>query len=260
MSAVMNSLEGDVAIVTGARRGIGRAIALCFAEAGASVCVSDLVMEDGILEAVAEEIRQVGRRALAQKVDISRKVEVDDMIRKVVDEFGKIDILVNCAGMWIPGQTLVDCDENNWDIVVDTNLKGTFFCCQAVAKEMVKRRLGRIINLASDIAIYPMSGIGAYGIAKAGIIFLTQQLAIELGEYGIRVNAIAPGMVRTDMNIHLRSSPEVEEQLASKMVLGRLGEPVDISKTVLFLACDNSDHITGQTIVANSGGIIPSLF
>ncbi len=260
MSVAMNSLEGDVAIVTGGRRGIGRAIALCFAEAGAAVCVSDVVTEDGKLDGVAEEIRQLGGRSLAQRVDITHKIEVDNMVRKVVGEFGKIDVLVNCAGMWIPGQTLAECDESNWDIVVNTNLKGTYFCCQAAAKEMVNRRRGKIINIASDLAIYPLPAIGAYGVAKAGIILLTRQLALELGTYGIRVNAIAPGMVKTDMNIDLRTSPEVEKQMASKWVLGRLGEPVDISKTALFLACDSSDLITGQTVVANGGGIIPSLF
>ncbi len=260
MAGAMNSLEGDVAIVTGGRRGIGRAIALCFAEAGAAVCVSDVVTEDGKLDGVAEEIRQLGGRSLAQRVDITHKIEVDNMVRKVVGEFGKIDILVNCAGMWIPGQTLVECDENNWDSVININLKGTYFCCQAVAREMVKRKRGSIVNIASELGIYPLPGIGAYGVAKAGIILLTQQLALELGNSKIRVNAIAPGMVKTDMNIEIRTSPEVEREIASKIVLGRLGEPNDISKTALYLASDSSDHITGQTIVANGGGIIPALF
>lgn len=255
----MDSLKGDVAIVTGARRGIGRAIALALAEAGAAVCAADIVTEDGLLDAVAEEIQQIGGGSLAERVDITRKEEADSMIQKVVGEFDKIDVMVNCAGMWIPGQTLIECDEKNWDTVVNTNLKGTYFCCRAVGVEMVKRRKGSIINIASDLAIYPLPGIGAYGVAKAGVIMLSRQLALELGEYGIRVNAIAPGMVKTDMNIEIRSSPEVEEKIASKMVLGRLGEPLDIGKAALFLACDSSDIITGQTIVVNSGGLTASL-
>ena len=192
-------------------------------------------------------------------VDIAHKAEVDKMVQRVIAEFGKIDVLVNCAGIWIPGQTLVECDEDHWDKVINTNLKGTYFCCQAAAREMVNRRRGNIINIASDLGINPAPGIGAYAVSKAGIIMLTKQLALDLGKYRIRVNAIAPGMVKTDLNIEIRSTPEVERQIASKMVLGRLGEPGDISKVALYLASDNSDYINGQTIVVNSGGVIPSL-
>lgn len=259
MSNIMKKLDGNVAIVTGGRRGIGKAIALILAEAGATVCICDVVTEDGKLDTVAEEIRQLGRRSVALKVDITQKIEVDNVVREIFEQFGKIDILVNCAGMWLPGKTLLEGDESIWDRVINTNLKGTYFCCQSVAGKMAEQRRGSIINIASDLGIHPIPNIGAYGVAKAGIILLTRQLALELGKYGIRVNAIAPGMVKTDMNIEMRTSPEVEEQMAGKMLLGRLGEPTDIGKIALFLASDGSDHITGQTIVANGGGIIPSL-
>jgi len=259
MEGVINSLKGEVALVTGGRRGIGRAIALAFAKGGADVCICDIVTQDGKLEGVAKEIEDLGQRSLALGTDISQKVEVENMVVRVIAEFGKIDVLVNCAGIWIPGQTLVECDEDNWDKVMKTNLRGTYFCCQAAIREMVNRRRGNIINIASDLGINPVPGIGAYAVSKAGIIMLTKQLALEVGKYRIRVNAIAPGMVKTDMNIEIRSTPEVEMQIASKMVLGRLGEPEDIGKVALYLASDNSGHINGQTIVVNSGGVIPSL-
>jgi 3-oxoacyl-[acyl-carrier protein] reductase len=259
MAGIINSLGGDVAIVTGGRRGIGRAIALAFAEAGAAVCICDIVTQDGKLEGVAREIEDLGQRSLALGVDIAQKAEVDNMVQRVIAEFGKIDVLVNCAGIWIPGQTLVECEDDNWDKVINTNLRGTYFCCRAAVREMVNRRRGNIINIASDLGIDPVPGIGAYAVSKAGIIMLTKQLALELGKYRIRVNAIAPGMVKTDMNIEIRSTLEVERRIASKMVLGRLGEPDDIGKVALYLASDNSDHINGQTIVVNSGGVIPSL-
>jgi 3-oxoacyl-[acyl-carrier protein] reductase len=258
MAEAINVLEGDVAIVTGGRRGIGRAIALAFAEAGATVCICDVVTQDGKLDAVAKEIKQFGQRSLALGIDISHRAEVEGMVQQVITEFGKIDILANCAGIWVPGQTLVECDESNWDRVVNTNLKGTHFCGQASARGMIDRRRGTIINIASDLGINPLPGIGAYAVSKAAIIMLTRQLALELGKYRIRVNAIAPGMIKTDMNIEIRSTPEVEREIASKRVLGRLGEPSDISKTAIYLASDNSDHVTGQTIVVNSGGVIPS--
>jgi len=251
-----SSLEGKVAIVIGSRRGIGKAIALTFAEAGADVALCDLVTQDGKLEAVAEEIRQFGRRSLALKVDATQKVDVHNMVQRVMDEFGGIDILVNCAGIWVTGQTLLECGEDSWDRVINTNLRSAFLCCQSVGKRMVDQRRGNIINMSSRVGINPIPGIGAYSVAKAGVAILTRQLALELASYNIRVNAIAPGWVKTDMNIHLRSTPEAEKQIASAIPLGRLGETGDISKTALFLASDDSSYITGQIIVVDGGGRI----
>lgn len=255
MASTTGLLEGNVAIVTGGRRGIGKAIALALAGAGSSVAICAL-NQDAKLDAVANEITQLGQRSLALKADVSRKADIDNMVQRVLSEFGKIDILVNCAGIIISGYTLLECNEVDWDSVINTNLKGTYLCSQAVAKKMVAQRRGNIINMTSDLGINPTPGIGAYGVSKAGIILLTRQMALELAKYNIRINAIAPGMTRTDMNIHFRSTPEMERKIASARVLGRLAEPSDISKVALFLASDNSSYITGETITVNGGGQI----
>jgi len=249
----IGSLEGKVAVVTGSRRGIGKAIALGFAEAGADVALCALT-KDNKLATVAEKIGQLGQRSLAIRCDVTQKADVNNTVQRVMDEFGKIDILVNCAGMWITGEALLECDEDDWDKVVNTNLKGTYLCCHAVGKIMVEQKRGNIINFGSKAGINPSPEMGAYAVAKAGVHTLTRQLALELGNYNIRVNAIAPGWVRTDMNIHLRTNPEVEKRLSSGVVLGRLGEPEDISKIVLFLASDDSSYMTGQIIAVDGGG------
>ena len=250
------SLEGKIAIITGGRGGVGKAIALTFAKAGAAIVLCDLMTEDGKLEAVAEEVRQLGQRSLTLRVNVTQEADVDNMVQRVMDEFGEIDILVNCAGTWLTDQTLLECDEDDWDKVINTNLKGTYFCCQAVGKRMVDQKRGNIINFASQAGINPSPGTGAYSVSKAGVIMLTRLLALEIARYNIRVNAIAPGWVKTDMNIHLRPTPEVEKGIASQFVLGRLGEPEDISKAVLFLASDNSSYITGQALSVDGGGHI----
>jgi 3-oxoacyl-[acyl-carrier protein] reductase len=260
MVQVFGSLKGRTALVTGSRRGIGKAIALSFAGAGANVVVTDIVTEDGLLDSTAKQINKIGQHALSVKADVTQKADVDNLVRLALSEFGKIDILVNCAGKWIPGESLLDYPETKWEDVLTTNLKSTFLCCQAVAKTMVEKKGGNIINLASDLGITPVKGIGSYGVAKAAIILLTKQLSLELSEYHIRVNAIAPGMVKTDMNIALRTSPEVERKIAAKMVIGRLAEPADISDAALFLASNKSDYINGQVIVVNGGGtVVPPL-
>jgi NAD(P)-dependent dehydrogenase (short-subunit alcohol dehydrogenase family) len=257
MAGVFISLQGQVAIVTGARRGIGRAIAQALAEAGSGVCVCDVVSQ-GRLDNVAKEISGLGRPCLALEADVSRKRDVDGMVQRVMAEFGKIDVLVNCAGVWVPGQTLVECDESDWDRVMNTNLKGALLCCQAAGVEMIKAGRGSIVNIASDLGIDPIPAIGAYGISKAGLITLTRQLALELGKSGIRVNAVAPGMVKTDMNVQIRGTPETERAIEARVVLGRLGEPGDIAKTVLYLSSSLAEHVTGQTMIVNGGGFAPA--
>lgn len=246
-------LEGQVALVTGGRRGIGRAIALALAGAGADIAVADAVTEDGRLDGVAREIEKLGRSSLAVKADISRTGEVEMMTNSVMARFGQINILVNCAGVWLPGPTLVDCPEEQWDRVIDVNLKGTYLCCRSVARIMLKQKSGNIINLSSQVGLNPGLGAGAYSISKAGIIMMTRQLALELAHAGIRVNALAPGIVKTDFNIDLWRQPENERRLANGVPLGRLAEPEDIARTAVFLASDDAAYITGAAIPVDGG-------
>jgi NAD(P)-dependent dehydrogenase (short-subunit alcohol dehydrogenase family) len=247
------SLLDKVAVVTGARRGIGRAIALAFAEAGADVAILDKVVETGELDAVAQEIENLGRRSLAVKVDVTRKSEVDSFAKMVVDRFGRIDVLVNNAGIFHTG-SLLEFREESWDEVVDTDLKGYFLCAHASCFSMIDQRSGNIINIASDDA-FRASKVGSvsYGVAKAGVVMLTRILAKNLAAYNIRVNAIAPGTVKTDLSKHAWSDPEYLREMEADIAQGRIGEPSDLIGPALFLASEASDYITGQTIVVDGG-------
>jgi NAD(P)-dependent dehydrogenase (short-subunit alcohol dehydrogenase family) len=246
------SLENKVAVVTGSRRGLGKAFALAFAEAGADVAVWDKVIEGGELESVAREIQRFGRRSLAAQVDITRKAEVERLVQQVMDEFGYIDILMNDAAVIIR-KPLVELEENEWDTVIDVDLKGYFLCSQAVAKRMVERKQGNIINMASSAAFKPNKNKGAYDIAKAGVVMLTRTLAVELAAYNIRVNAIAPGATKTKFNEEMWSNPEHYLQSVAKIPLGRWAETSDIIGSALFLASDASSYITGHTILVDGG-------
>lgn len=252
MSVSGLSLEGKLAIVTGGRRGIGRAIALAMAEAGADVALCDRVTDDGELAAVAEEIQRLGRRALAVKADVTRKVDVDNLVQVVTGEFGTIDILVNNVAMNIMAP-LLELGEDGWDKVINTDLKGYYLCCQAAGRKMVDRKGGRIINIASTAAMKAAPGMGAYCIAKAGVVMLTRVLALELAQYNIQVNAIAPYMVRTKFSQPLWSDARTLKQIEAEIPLGRLAETKDVIGAVLFLASDASSYITGHTIVVDGG-------
>jgi len=246
------SLAGKVAIITGGKRGIGRAIALAFAEAGADIVVCSRVVEDGELGAVAEEIQRLGRHSLAVQTDITRKTDVDNLVQRVMDEFGGIDILVNNAAMNIRAP-LLDLREDGWDRIINTDLKGYYLCCQAVGKTMVDRKRGNIINMASITAMKARQKMGAYCIAKAGVVMLTRVLALELASYNIRVNAIAPSTVKTKFSEILWSEPETLKRIEAEIPLGRLAEPGDIIGAALFLASDASSYITGHTIIVDGG-------
>jgi len=205
------SLEGKVAIVTGGSKGIGREIALAFAEAGAGVVVCSRAL-DGQLEAVAEKIRGLGRRSLAIPTDITQKSSVDNMVKRALDEFGVIDILVNNAGTLVVA-TFLEHSEEIWDQVIDTNLKGYFLCSQAVAKKMIDRKKGNIINMSSIRGLRAGRDRVAYCVSKSGVIMMTQVMALELAQYNIRVNAIAPGWIKTQLNERLWRNPKDRKRI-----------------------------------------------
>lgn len=244
------SLKGKVAIVTGGSRGIGKAIALGFAEAGADVVVASRTMPD--LEKVAREIEALGRRALAAQTNIAVKSEVDNMVAKTLDKFGTIDILVNNAAINVM-RPLVDLREDGWDKVMNVDLKGYFLCSQAAAKVMMGKQSGNIINIVSTGAAKAAPGLGAYSIAKAGVVMLTKLLAIELAGYNIRVNAIGPYLVKTAFSQPMWADPEACKSLEASIPLGRLAEVEDVMRTALFLASEASSYITGQTIFVDGG-------
>jgi NAD(P)-dependent dehydrogenase (short-subunit alcohol dehydrogenase family) len=246
------SLSGKVAVVTGGRRGIGRAIALALAGAGADIALGDRTVDDGQLEAAAAEVKKLGRRSLAVKVDITSKAEVDNFVQKVADELGAVDILVNNAATNVRAP-LLELGEDGWDRVINTDLKGCYLCAQAAGRIMVEQRRGNIINIASTAALKAAPQMGAYCIAKAGVVMLTKVLAVELGQYNIRVNAVAPYIVKTKFSQPLWSEPEALKQIEAEIPVGRLAETGDIVGTVLFLAADASSYITGQTIIVDGG-------
>jgi len=245
------SLEGKVAIVTGGSKGIGREIALAFAEVGADVVVCSRAL-DGQLEAVAEEIRGLGRRSLAIPTDITQKASIDNMVQRTADEFGAIDILVNNAGLLVVTPFL-EHSEETWDQVIDTNLKGYFLCSQAVAKKMIDRKKGNIINMSSIRGLRAGRDRVAYCVSKSGVIMMTQVMALELAQYNIRVNAIAPGWIKTQLNERLWRAPENRKKIEATVPLGHLAEPDTIAGAALFLASDVSSYITGHTLAVDGG-------
>ena len=248
------SLKDEVAIVTGGRRGIGKTIALALADAGAHVAVCDLVTDDGELQRVAEEIQGLGRRSLTVQVDTTRKASVEAMVQKTVDQFGRVDILVNNAGIMIKSP-LLDMAEEDWDQLIGVDLKGYYLCAQAAGKRMVEQRRGRIVSVASQYAFKVTPGMGAYSIAKAGVVMLTRVLAQELGKQGVRANAVAPGLVRTEFSRSSWSDGGFLKQYEASMPLGRIGETTDLVGAVLYLASEASSYVTGHTIVIDGGAI-----
>ncbi|MBP7341807.1 MAG: glucose 1-dehydrogenase [Smithellaceae bacterium] len=246
------SLEGKVAIVTGGSRGIGYASALAMADAGAHVVVSSRKIAD--LERVAEEIRVKGVKGMAvaahnAKIDDSRA-----LVEKVVKEFGRIDILVNNAGTNPYYGTLLEQDEKTYDITMNVNLKGMFFLSQLAAKVMIPQGGGSIIN-TSSIGGLRAGELGIYCVTKAGVVMLTKVMAKEWGPYNIRVNAIAPGIIKTRLSEALWKDPEVSRKAVSRIPLQRLGEPDELAGAVVFLASDAGSYITGETLVVDGGRV-----
>lgn len=242
-------LEGSVALVTGASRGIGKAIALSLAEAGADVVVNYAGSEDAASE-VVKQIESLGRKSFKVKADVGISAQVDDMVKQVVDTFGKIDILVNNAGI-TRDNLLMRMKEEEFDQVIHTNLKGVFNSIKAVTRPMMKQRSGRIINISSVVGVLGNAGQANYVAAKAGVIGLTKSAARELATRGITVNAVAPGFIETDMTDKL--SEDMKEQLLTQIPLTRLGQPDDIARVVRFLASGDSAYMTGQTLHVDGG-------
>ena len=245
-------IEGKVAFVTGASRGIGRAIALTLAEAGADVAVN-YAGNAAAAEEVAAEIRKMGRRALILQGDVSQTEAAAAMLDAVVAEFGRCDILVNNAGITRDG-LLMRMKEEDWDAVLNTNLKGVYNCTKAAIKYMMKQKSGKIVNIASVVGIMGNAGQANYAAAKAGCIGFTKSVAKEVASRGITVNAVAPGLIATDMTSVL---PEkVVEEMAAGIPLKRAGQPVDVAKAVLFLVSDDAAYITGQTLNVDGGMVM----
>jgi NAD(P)-dependent dehydrogenase (short-subunit alcohol dehydrogenase family) len=244
-------LAGKVTIITGAAQGIGRSIANLFAYEGSDLVLSDIDINKTEKTAIKIE-KDTKRKVLALKVDVSNKSEVEEMVKIALNKFGKIDILVNNAGLLkvIP---FLEFSEEAWDKIIDVNLKGAFLCSQVIAKEMIKKSSGKIINISSCAAVQPDPGLVAYGPSKAGILALTRNTALELGKYGINVNAILPGMTDTEMTRPTILNSETEADWIKKTALKRLGKPEDQAKVALFLASNLSDHVTGESIIVSAG-------
>jgi len=247
------SLDGKVALITGGSRGIGCATALLLADAGADVVIASRKLPD--LDVVVKEIKAKGGRALAVACHVAKTEELKILVEKAMAEFSRIDILVNNAGTNPYYGPLMDAEEWAWDVTMNVNLKGPFFLSQLVARIMKKQGGGTIINMSSVAGLRAME-LPIYSVTKAGLIMLTQNMAKEWGQYNIRVNAIAPGIIRTRFSEALWKEPEVGEAAIKKTALLRLGEPDDVANVVLFLASDASRHITGTTITADGGELL----
>ncbi len=243
-------LEGKIVLIAGGGRGIGRTLALAFARAGAEVAVVSRTLAE--LERVVQEIDRCGRQGLAVKADLTQRVEVEQMVERVLRKFSRVDVLVNCAATNLM-RPLLELSEERWEQILNTCLKSYFLCSQAVGRKMKERQGGCIINLASAAAQKATPGMGAYCVAKAGVVMLTRVLALELAPYNIRVNAIAPGVVRTSFSEPLWSNPELLQKVLPPIPLGRIAEPEDLVGLALFLASDASSYITGQTIYIDGG-------
>ena len=246
----MKPLENKIALVTGAARGIGQAIALQLASDGAELALCDVKVE--WLADTATKVQALGRRVEVYAMDVANGAAVGEAVTKVVADFGRIDVLVNNAGI-TRDTLLIRMTEEDWDAVLDINLKGAFLVTKAVVKYMMKQRSGAIVNIASVVGIMGNAGQANYTASKAGLIALTKTTAKELGSRNVRVNAVAPGFIRTAMTDKLPE--QAKEAMLRNVPLGRPGEPEDVAKAVAFLASDNASYVNGQTL-AVCGGMV----
>lgn len=242
-------LSERVAIVTGGGRGIGRAIALKLAEVGATVVIND-VGDSAPAEGVAEEIKKIGRESLVILADVSQSTEVTSLVDNTLAKYGKVDILINNAGI-TRDQLIMRMSDEDWDKVLGINLKGVFVCSKAVLRPMMRQRWGRIISISSIVGLIGNAGQANYASAKAGIIGLTRTIAKEVASRGITANAIAPGFIDTAMTQQLPE--ERRQELMNQVPLGFLGTPRDVAEAVAFLASEEARYITGQVITVDGG-------
>jgi NAD(P)-dependent dehydrogenase (short-subunit alcohol dehydrogenase family) len=243
-------LSGKVAIVTGTSRGLGQYFARALARAGADLVITSRKLSS--LTEFKQEIESLGRKALPVQLDVLSQSDIENMVKMTVKEYGKIDILVNNAGLNIRKPS-IEVSSQDWDTVLDTNLKGSFFCAQAVAKEMIKRKYGRIINIGSCTCVFGMEGIAPYTASRGAILLMTRSLAAEWGRFGVTVNVLAPGWFKTAQNAVLYENKQWVSYITSRIPLNRPGQPHDLDGAVVFLASDASEYITGQMILVDGG-------
>ncbi|MFC1993416.1 SDR family NAD(P)-dependent oxidoreductase, partial [Chloroflexota bacterium] len=245
-------LEGKVALVTGSGRGIGKATALLFAREGADIAVNDII--EASAEQTAEEVRKMGRKAIAIKADIGEPAEVDMMVERIIKELGGVHILVNNAGLTDEGAPTQESSVNFWDKVMKVNLRGTYLCCRRAAQWMVSNKTGKIVNIGSIAGLGGFAPRPSYAPSKAAVIHLTHCLAVEWGKYNINVNCICPGTVMTDMiRDYVKRGIVNLERREKRTPLGRLQQPEHIAKAALFLVSDDASEITGATLAVDGG-------
>lgn len=244
------SLQDKVALVTGASRGIGRYLAAGLARYGAHVIVTGRTLSQ--LEEAAREVRQFGRQCLVVPMDITRPSDIQAGVEKAFEHFGHIEILVNNAGINIPKPAL-EVTEEDWRRVIDSNLTGLFFCCQAVGRIMVNQKRGKIINISSQTGTVAIQMRAAYCASKAGVNLLTKELALEWGPHNINVNAVAPTFIETPMTKPMFENAAFKEMVLKKILLGRIGQPKDVLGAVIYLASEASDLVTGHVLLVDGG-------
>ncbi|HSJ38384.1 MAG TPA: 3-oxoacyl-[acyl-carrier-protein] reductase [Planococcus sp. (in: firmicutes)] len=248
----MSDLTGKTAIITGASRGIGAEIAKRFAEAGAKIVVNYSGSQQKA-EAVVESIKQNGGEAIAVKANVADADAVKAMVEETMTAFGSVDILVNNAGI-TRDNLMMRMKDDEWDDVINTNLKGVFVCTKAVTRQMMKQRSGRIVNIASIVGVMGNAGQANYVASKAGVIGLTKTTARELASRGITANAVAPGFITTDMTEGLNE--DIQKTMMAQIPLGRFGKPEEVAKAALFLASDEASYMTGQTLHLDGGMVM----
>jgi len=241
-------LSGKTAIVTGASRGLGKAMAIGLAQAGANIVITDILDTKKALD----EIQKQGVKAMALKIDVTKKKDISSMVKKTLQKFKKIDILVNNAGIYYP-TPIKDMNEKDWDRIINVNLKGTLMCAQAVGKEMCKKKSGSIINISSIAGIMAFGQSAAYNSSKAAMIMLTKTLATEWASCGVRVNAICPGIFATDMTKGLLKDKGFQTMVETKIPMARYATPDELVGAALYLASDASSYTTGHALVVDGG-------